>query len=150
MNDPAKFRVTILIIHELLGLQTQEKNFWATCILENVMKKDECKPLWDFSINTNKMIEAKLIDMIRIKKGKKKCLKIDTVIPGAQNIFHKEQEKVDKYQDPSVEVHKMWNVKGTIIFVIINTLGTVSNSLGKLLAEIGITKDISSPEDLIA
>lgn len=80
------------------------------------------------------------------KKGKKKCLKIDTVIPGAQNIFHKEQKKVD----PSVEVHKMWNVKGTIIFVIINTLGTVSNSLGKLLDEIGITKDISSPEDLIA
>lgn len=35
------------------------------------MKKDECKPLWDFSINTDKMIEAKLIDMIRIKKGKK-------------------------------------------------------------------------------
>ena len=68
------------------------------------------------------------------------------MIPGAQNIFHKEQEKVD----PSVEVHKMWNVKGTIIFVIINTLGTVSNSLGKLLDEIGITKDISSPEDLIA
>ena len=62
-------------------------------------------------------------------------MKIDTVIPGAQNIFHKEQEKVDKYQDPSVEVHKMWNVKGTIIFVIINTLGTVSNSLGKLLDE---------------
>lgn len=72
-------------------------------------------------------------------------MKIDTVIPGAQNIFHKEQKKVD----PSVEVHKMWNVKGTIIFVIINTLGTVSNSLGKLLDEIGITKDISSPEDLI-
>lgn len=68
------------------------------------------------------------------------------MIPGAQNIFHKEQKKVD----PNVEVHKMWNVKGTIIFVIINTLGTVSNSLGKLLDEIGITKDISSPEDLIA
>lgn len=38
MNDPAKFRVTILIIHEVLGLQTQEKNFWETFILETVMK----------------------------------------------------------------------------------------------------------------
>ena len=75
MNDPAKFRVTILIIHEVLGLQTQEKNFWATFILETVMKKDECKPLWDFSINTDKMIEAKLIDMIRIKKGRKNVWK---------------------------------------------------------------------------
>lgn len=45
------------------------------------------------------MIETRRIENIFINNGEKKSLIIDVAISADQNIFLKEQEKEDKYQD---------------------------------------------------
>ena len=79
------------------------------------------------------MIQARQPGIVCINKRKKKCLIKDVVIPRVQDVV---LEKVDKYQDLRTEVQKLWNVKATVIPVIIGPLGKVSNNLVKHLNEI--------------
>ena len=71
-----------------------------------IMKK--CKILWDFSIQTDKVIEHRRSDVVCIYKIAKSCLIIDIAIPGYQNIIVKDQEKIDKYQDLRIKLGKLW------------------------------------------
>jgi hypothetical protein len=48
----------------------------------------------------------------------------------------KEAEKTVKYKDPTTEIELMWNIKTTVIPVIIGATGTVSKSFGKYLNNI--------------
>ena len=68
-------------------------------------------------------------------------------VPGDQNIVLKEQEKVNKYQGLRIEVQKLWNIKATVILVIIGALGIISNNFEKHFDEIGILKDIPSQQN---
>jgi hypothetical protein len=54
---------------------------------------------------------------------------IDVAIPGDRNVINKEDEKVLKYEDFTIEFQRMWNVKAKLIPVIIGATGTISKSL---------------------
>ena len=60
----------------------------------------------DFTIQTDKVLEHRRLDIVVIDKEKKECIIIDLAVPGDQNIAAKEQEKITKYQDLRIEVEK--------------------------------------------
>jgi hypothetical protein len=57
---------------------------------------------------------------------------IDVEIPGERNVIQKEAEKVLKYKDLTIEIHRMWNVK--TYRLIIGATGTISKSYRKYVS----------------
>ena len=55
----------------------------------------------------------------------------------------KELEKITKYQDLRLQVQKFWDVKATVIPIVVGALGTISEELENHLKTIGIPIVIS-------
>ena len=55
------------------------------------------------------------------------------IIPADSNVVQKEAEKKLKYKSLCIEIQRMWNLKCTIIPVIIGATGIVRRSLRKNL-----------------
>ena len=92
-----------------------------------VLENDTHKLLWDFDIQTDHLISAWRPDLIIIKKEKKEICKIvDFSVPADQRIKLKECERRDKYLDLARELKKLWNMKVTVIPVVIGAFGTVT------------------------
>ena len=70
---------------------------------------------------------------------KEKSCKIDFAVPGDSRIEEKEKDKITKYQDLGRELHKIWNVKVTIIPLAVGSLGAIPKQFGNRLKLIGIT-----------
>ena len=49
-------------------------------------------------------------------------------------MIKKEAKKILKYEDLTIEIQRMWDVKTTVIPVIIGTTGTISKSFRKYLS----------------
>ena len=49
-------------------------------------------------------------------------------------MFKKEAEKILKYEDLTIEIQRMWNVKTKVIPVIVGATGTVSKSFRKYVS----------------
>jgi hypothetical protein len=71
------------------------------------------------------------IDIIIRENEKRTCMLIDVAIPGDRNVIKKEAEKILIYKYLAIEIQRMWNVKATVIPVIIGATGTVSKSFSK-------------------
>ena len=69
------------------------------------------------------------------KKRKKICKIVDFVVPAGHRIKLKECEKRDKYLDLARELKKLWNMKVTIIPIVICAFGTVIKGLLKGLED---------------
>ena len=54
-------------------------------------------------------------------------------IPADRNVVHKEAEKELKYKSLCIEMQRMWNLKSTILPVIIGATGIVTRSVRKNL-----------------
>ena len=63
------------------------------------------------------------------KKRKKICKIVDFAVPADHRIKLKECEKRDKYLDLARELKKLWNMKVTIIPIVIGAFGTVTKGL---------------------
>ena len=74
---------------------------------EAVTEHEKCKILWDVSIQTDHVIEARRPDMIVVDKVNKYCEIVDFAIPYDSKIELKEQEKIEKYQDLRRELKKI-------------------------------------------
>ena len=59
------------------------------------------------------------------------CKIVDFAVLADHRIKLKEYEKKDKYLDPSSELKKLWNIKVTIIPIVIGAFGTVIKGLLK-------------------
>ena len=57
----------------------------------------------------------------------------DVSIPADRNVVQKEAEKKLKYKSLCIEIQRMWNLKCTIVPVIIGATGIVTRSLRKNL-----------------
>ena len=118
-------------------LKFDHTNKWYKYILAPVLVNDTHKLLWDFEIHTDHLISARRPDLIIINKKKKKkkregiCKIIDCAVPATNRIKLKEYEKKDKYLDPARELKKLWNMKVTIIPIVIGAFGTVTKGLLK-------------------
>ena len=99
-----------------------------------VLENDTHKLLWDFDIQTDHQILATRSDLIMInkkKKQKKNSKIVDFAIPTDHWIELKECEKRDKYLDRARETIKLWNLKVTIILIVIGAFVTVTKGLLK-------------------
>jgi hypothetical protein len=61
---------------------------------------------------------------------------IDFAISGERNVIKKEAEKILKYEDLTIEIQRMWNVKTKVVPVIIGATGTISKAFRKYVSNI--------------
>ena len=78
---------------------------------ESVLENEDYKILWDFSIETDHVTEARRPDLVVVDKKERSCKIIDFAVPGDSRIEEKEKDKIEKYQDLRRELEKIWNVK---------------------------------------
>ena len=98
--------------------------------------------MWDFSIQTDHVIEARRPDLVVVDKKRRTCKIIDFAVPGDSRIEEKEKEKIEKYQDLRRELQKIWNVRVKIIPLVVGSLGAIPKQFGNRLKETGITAEI--------
>ena len=106
--------------------------------MHNPAENDTDKVLWDFNIQTDHLIPARKPDLIIINKKKGTCKIFDFGIPVDHRINLKECEKKDKYLDLARELKKLWNMKVTIVPIVIGALGTITKGLGKGLEDLEV------------
>ena len=94
-------------------------------VLENATHK----LLWDFNIQTDHLIPARRPDLIIINKKKRTCKMVDFAIPADHRIKLKECAKKDKYLDLARELKKLWNMKVTIVPIMIGAFGIITEGL---------------------
>ena len=85
----------------------------------------------EFDIQTDHLISARRPDLIIINKIKKICKIVDFAVLADHRIKLKECEKRDKYLDLARELEKLWNMKVTIIPIVIGAFGPVTKGLLK-------------------
>ena len=95
---------------------------------ESVLENEDYKIFWDFSIQTDHVIEARRPDLVVVDKKERSCKIIYFAVPGDSRIEENEKDKIEKYQDLGRELQKIWNVKVKIIPLVAGHLG-VSNGL---------------------
>ena len=103
-----------------------------------VLENDSHKLLWDFNIQTDHLIPARRPDIIINKKKKRICKIVDFAVPADYRINLKESEKKDKYRDLARELKKLWNMKITIVPIVIGALGTITKGLLKGLEDLEV------------
>ena len=100
-----------------------------------VLENDTC----DFDIQTDHLISSRRPDLIIINKKRKKiCRIVDFAVPADHRIKLKECEKRDKYLDLARELKKLWNMKVTIIPIVIGAFCTVTKGLLKGLEDLEV------------
>ena len=92
--------------------------------------------LWNQALHTDREVTANRPDIIIKNKKEKTCTLIDVAIPADRNVVQKEAENKLKYKSLSTEIQRMWNLKCTIVPVIIGATGIVTRSLKKNLETI--------------
>ena len=71
-----------------------------------------------------------------INKKKRICKIVDFTVPADHRIKLKECEKKDKYLDPAGELKKLWNMRVTIVVIVIGAFGTITKGLLKGLEDL--------------
>ena len=62
--------------------------------------------MWDFSIQTDHVIEARRPDLVVVDKKERSCKIIDFAVLGDSRIEEKEKDKIEKYQNLGRELQK--------------------------------------------
>ena len=106
---------------------------------ESVLENEGYKILWNFSIQTDHVIEAQRPDLVAVDQKQRSCRIIYFAVPGDSRIEEKEKDKVEKYQDLGRELQKIWNVKVKIIPLVVGSLGAIPKQFGNRLKQFGIT-----------
>jgi len=108
-----------------------------------VYEEGDVAVLWNQAVHTDREVTANRPDIIiKNKKDKTRTL-IDVAIPAERNVVQKEAEKL-KYKSLCIEIQRMWNLKCTIIPVIIGASGIVTRSLRNNLEAAPGTHSIDS------
>ena len=127
-------------IHWLLSkkynLECTDK--WYQHSPEPVAENEEVKILWDFMIQTDRVIEHRRPDIVVVEKIGGKCFIIDIAVPDDHNVQHKELEKTKKYEDLRIDIARLWNKEVSVIPIVVGALGTLTANLRKNLKELGI------------
>jgi hypothetical protein len=101
--------------------------------------------LWKQAVHTDREVTTNRPDII-IKNNKEKiCTLIDVAIPADRNVVQMVAEKRLKYNSLCIEIQRMWNLKCTIVPVIIRATGIVTRSLRKNLETVPGKHSIDSP-----
>ena len=72
------------------------------------------------------------------------CKIVDFAVPAEHRVKLKESENKDKYLDLAREMCKLWNIKVTVIPILIGALGTVTKGLVKGLENLEIRERVET------
>jgi len=112
---------------------------WYKHTPEKVLENEECKLLWDFSIQTDKKLEHNKPDITVVDKKSQTTLLIDPACPFDFRIDSKEQQKLDYYNPLKFEIAKLWKQKKVIVIpIVIGALGTVSKKFESWVKMTGV------------
>lgn len=112
---------------------------WYKHTPEKVLENEECKLLWDFSIQTDKKLEHHKPDITVVDKKSQTTLLIDPACPFDFRIDSKEQQKLDYYNPLKFEIAKLWKQKKVIVIpIVIGALGTVSKKFESWVKKTGV------------
>ena len=103
-----------------------------------LLENDMHKILWDFNIQTDHLIPGRRPDFIIIKKKKRISKIVDFAVPADHWINLNESAKKDMYFDLAREMKKLWNMKITIVLIVIGPLGTITKGLLKGLEDLEV------------
>ena len=109
-------------------------NKWYMNNPESVRENETHKLLWDLEIQTDHLISTRRPDLVIVSKKKKRkriSRILDFAVPANHRTKIKESEKRDKYQDLVKRLKKLWNMKVTVIPIVVGTLGTIHKGLVK-------------------
>ena len=95
---------------------------------ESILENEIHKILWPFKIQMDHQISAKRPDQVIVYNKKRTCQIVDFAIPADHRVKLKKSEKSDKYLDLA-RTQKIWNMKVTMIPIVISALGTVTKGL---------------------
>ena len=109
-----------------------------------VCEEGDVTVLWNQAVHTDREFTAYRSDIIIKNKKEKTSTIIDVAIIADRNAVQKEAEKNLKYKSLCVEIQRMWNLKCTIVPVIIGAIGIVTRSLRKNLEVIPGNHSIDS------
>ena len=84
---------------------------WYEHTPQPVIESTEVAILWDFTIHTDRKIDANRPDIIIKDHRETTCIMLDVAVPADKNISLKEFPKLSKYKDLETEVTKMWKLK---------------------------------------
>ena len=112
-------------------------NKWCMHNPAPLLEDNTHKLLWDFDIQADHLISARP-DQIIINKKKRICKIVDFAVPANHGIKLKECEKKDKYLDLTRELKKLWNMKVTIVPIVIGTFSTITKGLLKGLEDLDV------------
>jgi len=96
---------------------------------QTVIENELFEILWDFTVETDHVIEARRPDMIVVDKMNNKSTIIDFAIPYDSRIEDKEREKIEKYQDIARELKIVWDMPVNVIPIVIGALGSTPKRL---------------------
>ena len=85
--------------------------------------------LWNQAVHTDREVTTNRPDIIIRTKKEKTCTLVDVATPADRNVVQKEAKKKLKYKSLCIEMQRMWNLKCTIVPVIIGATGIVTRSL---------------------
>ena len=106
---------------------------------ESVLENKDYKILWDFSIQTDHVIEARRPVLVVVDKKERICKIIDFAVPGDNSIEEKEKDKIEKYQDLRRGLQKILTVKVKILPLVVGPLGAIPKQFCNRLKQTGIT-----------
>ena len=69
---------------------------------------------------------------------------VDFAVPADHRISLKESEKKDKYFDLAREVKKLWNMKVTIVPIVIGAFDTITKGLLKGLEDLEVGRRVET------
>jgi hypothetical protein len=92
--------------------------------------------LWNQQVQTSRNISNNKPDIIIRDDKQETRMSIDVAILGFRNVIKKEAKKVLKHKDLIIDIQGLWNVTATVIPVIIEATGTISESLRQYLSNV--------------
>ena len=119
-------------------LKFEHINKWYVHNPAPILENNTHKLLWNFDIQTDHLISARIPDRIIINKKKRTSKIVNFAVPADHRLKLKECEKKVKYLDLAREVKKLWNMKVTIIPIVIGAFGTVTKWLLKGLEDLEV------------
>jgi hypothetical protein len=109
---------------------------WYSYVPKPICKHEVIMVLRNQDVQTDKEVLENRSDIIIINKKAKICTLIDVSVLSDRNVTHKEEENKLKYKNLCIEIQRMWNMKFSMIPVVIGATGTVTRGLRKYLEEI--------------
>ena len=105
---------------------------------ESVLDNEKNKLLWDFEIQTDHLLSTRQPDLVTLPN----C----GLYHPSRPLSKIERKRRDKFLDLGGELKKLWDIKVTVIPILIGTLGTVTKGLVKELKELEIRAQVETDQ----